>query len=207
METKTIIIIVVVVVVILSVSGGAYYLSSSPSASSPPVYPATPQVDPVVIKPPCNLTCKNGGTLDSVNCKCSCPTDYDQPDCANITINSPTFFKDAGNCAKKTGYIWNGYDCVLPSQVCDVKTSDGSQPKCANGENNFWYVKTGGTRDDWSGPNDPRGKTDAMCATARATGTYKVGDPTPWGAAPCLFGWSKDSCNTILASRGCNVPP
>jgi len=160
----------------------------------------------VPTKPPCNLSCLNGGTLDLDNCKCNCPPDYDQPDCKNVTINSPTFFKDSSNCSKVPGYIWNGYNCVKTSLTCNIKTVDGSQPKCANGENNFWYVKAGGIRDDWSGPKDPRGKTDAMCATARETGQYKVGDPTPWGAAPCMFGWSKDKCNEVLTANGCAVP-
>ena len=193
--TKThYIIIAVTVAVIIIVIAVAIYMKSKKAT------PSTPS------PPPCNLTCQNGGTLDSVNCKCTCPPDYDQPDCKEVTINSPTFFKNSANCSKAPGYIWNGYNCVKTSQTCNIKTTNNQPPKCANGENNFWYIKTGGSRDDWSGPNDPRGKTDAMCATARDSGQYKVGDPTPWGAAPCIFGWSKDSCNALLTANGCAVP-
>jgi hypothetical protein len=180
---------------------------SSVSTSTPTQSPPPSSVSTSTPSPPCNLICQNGGTLDSVNCKCTCPLDYDQPDCKNVTINSPTFFKDSSNCSKVPGYIWNGYNCVKTTQTCNIKTNNGVQPKCVyGGKNNFWYIKTGGVRDDWSGPSDPLGKTDSTCATARETGQYKVGDPAPWGVAPCMFGNSKDNCNVLLTANGCAVP-
>lgn len=99
----------------------------------------------------------------------------------------------AQNCA--AGQFWNGYACQQATNTCPLIAS-GTAPHCVQGSPGWWYVKVGGNS----------AGSDALCATAKATGSYQLGAPARFSTAPCISASSRPACDAMIQQMSCSAP-
>lgn len=101
-------------------------------------------------------------------------------------------------CEKDSTMFWNGYDCVKKTpDTCGLYPDQGTTPKCAQGQDKWWYINAGGP-DAWAKDSG------AKCFAAKDYNHIQAGHPASFSdGAPCISAHTEDKCNELLKDYGC----